>query len=101
DALAGAAEPEEEEDEAALPTDDAVLHVEGAGVLPTIRVLPHGISRKRLEQAVRDLQLPVVIAHDPDDAHVVMTLKSEYRQKTPTLREAEERALPIYVLKSN
>ena len=42
-----------------------------------------------------------MIAHDPDDADVVMTLKSEYRQKTPTLREAEERSLPIYVLKSN
>jgi hypothetical protein len=30
-----------------------------------------------------------------------MTLRSEYRQKTPLLREAEERAMPIYVLKSN
>jgi hypothetical protein len=30
-----------------------------------------------------------------------MTLKNEYRQKTPMLREAEERAMPIYVLKSN
>jgi hypothetical protein len=63
--------------------------------------MPHGISRKRLEQAVRELQLPVVIAHDVDEADVVMTLRSEYRQKTPLLREAEERAMPIYVLKSN
>jgi hypothetical protein len=75
--------------------------VEGAGALPTLRVLPQGISRKRLEQSVRELQLPVVIARDVDDADVVMTLKSEYRQKTPMLREAEERAMPIYVLKSN
>jgi hypothetical protein len=30
-----------------------------------------------------------------------MTLKSEYRQKTAGLREAEDRGLPIYVLKSN
>ena len=35
--------------------------VEG-GTLPTLRVFPHGISRKRLEQAIRDLQLPVIIA---------------------------------------
>jgi stage III sporulation protein SpoIIIAA len=81
--------------------DGAVLHIEGAGVLPTLRVLPHGVSRKRLEQAIRELQLPVVIARDVDEADVVMTLRSEYRQKTPMLREAEERALPIYVLKSN
>ena len=70
-------------------------------ILPTLRVLPHGISRKRLEQAIKELQLPVIIARDPDEADVVMTLKSEYRQKTSGLREAEERGLPIYVLKSN
>jgi hypothetical protein len=30
-----------------------------------------------------------------------MTLRSEYRQKTGALRDAEARAIPIYVLKSN
>ena len=42
-----------------------------------------------------------LIARDVDEADVVMTLKNEYKQKTPMLREAEERAMPIYVLKSN
>ncbi|HEX2756291.1 MAG TPA: R3H domain-containing nucleic acid-binding protein [Candidatus Limnocylindrales bacterium] len=79
---------------------EAVL-VPGGSPLPTLRVLPQGISRKRLEAAIRDLQLPVLIARDVDDADVVMTLRNEYKQKTPLLREAEERALPIYVLKSN
>jgi hypothetical protein len=77
------------------------LLVPGGSPLPTLRVLPQGISRKRLEQAVRDLGLPVVIARDVDEADVVMTLRNEYKQKTPVLREAEERAMPIYVLKSN
>ena len=77
------------------------LLVPGGSPLPTLSVLPQGISRKRLEQAVRDLGLPVVIARDVDEADVVMTLKNEYKQKTPLLREAEERAMPIYVLKSN
>jgi stage III sporulation protein SpoIIIAA len=77
------------------------LLVPGGSPLPTLRVFPQGISRKRLEQAVRDLGLPVVIARDVDEADVVMTLKNEYKQKTPLLREAEERAMPIYVLKSN
>jgi stage III sporulation protein SpoIIIAA len=75
--------------------------VPGGSPLPTLRVLPQGISRKRLEQAVRDLGLPVIIARDVDEADVVMTLRNEYKQKTPLLREAEERAMPIYVLKSN
>jgi hypothetical protein len=95
-----------------VPDDDAPLGVEegangetvlvpGGTPLPTLRVLAQGISRKRLEQAVRDLGLPVVIARDVDEADVVMTLRNEYKQKTPMLREAEERAMPIYVLKSN
>ena len=75
--------------------------VPGGSPLPTLRVLPQGISRKRLEQAIRDLQLPVVIARDVDEADVVMTLRNEYKQKTPQLRDAEDRAMPIYVLKSN
>ncbi len=79
-----------------------VLRVRDNGSsLPTLRVLPHGISRKRLEQAIKELQLPVIIARDPDESDVVMTLKNEYRQKTSGLREAEDRGLPIYVLKSN
>jgi hypothetical protein len=82
------------------PNGDTVL-VPGGSPLPTLRILPQGISRKRLEQAVRDLQLPVVIAHDVDEADVVMTLRNEYNQKTPMLRDAEDRAVPIYVLKSN
>jgi hypothetical protein len=82
------------------PSGDTLL-VPGGSPLPTLRVLPQGISRKRLESAVRDLGLPVQIAHDVDEADVVMTIKNEYKQKTPLLRDAEERAMPIYVLKSN
>ena len=88
----------EEDDQAGF--GEGALQVEG-GTLPTLRVYPHGISRKRLEQAVRDLQLPVIVAREVDEADVAMTLRSEYRQKPPAIREAEERALPVYVLKSN
>ncbi len=69
--------------------------------LPTIRVLGFGVSRKKLEQAIRELQLPVIVVQDAEEADVVITLRNYYRQKLPALREAEERALPIFVLKSN
>jgi hypothetical protein len=85
---------------AARDEDGPALRVEH-GILPTLRVFPFGISRKRLEQAIRELQLPVIIARDIDEADVVMTLRSEYRQKGPTIRDAENRALPVYVLKAN
>ena len=98
---------DDDDDDLGLPpgfvqtSDGDISIVAGGSPLPTLRVLPQGISRKRLEQAVRDLQLPVVIAHDVDEADVVMTLKNEYKQKTPMLRDAEDRSMPIYVLKSN
>ncbi len=88
------------EDDVPAEDERPALRV-ATSILPTLRVMPIGISRKRLEQAVRDLQLPVVIARETDEADIVMTLKNEYRQKTPMLREAEERSMPIYVLKSN
>ncbi len=69
--------------------------------LPTIRVLGFGISRKKLEQSIRELQLPVVVVQDVEEAEVVITLRNYYRQKPPALRDAEDRTLPIYVLKSN
>ena len=69
--------------------------------LQPMNVLGFGISRKRLEQAIKDLQLPVVVVREPDEADVVITLRSAYKQKSPLIREAEMRGIPIYVLKSN
>jgi stage III sporulation protein SpoIIIAA len=86
---------------AEIEQNGAALHVSEPDALPTLRVLPQGISRKRLEQAIRELQLPVIIARDVDEADVVMTIRSEYKQKTPMVREAEDRNMPIYVLKTN
>jgi stage III sporulation protein SpoIIIAA len=87
--------------EAGVEEGGPALRIMEPEALPTLRVLPQGISRKRLEQAIRELQLPVIVARDVDEADVVMTIRSEYKQKTPMVREAEERAMPIYVLKTN
>ncbi|NTV54645.1 MAG: hypothetical protein HGA73_04195, partial [Syntrophaceae bacterium] len=46
---------------AAVDDDGPALRVE-RGILPTLRVDPYGVSRKRLEQAVKELQLPVIVA---------------------------------------
>ena len=69
--------------------------------LERLFVLGYGISRKRLEQAIRDLQLPVVVVREPDEADLVITLRNMYKQKSPVIREAEARGIPVYVLKSN
>jgi stage III sporulation protein SpoIIIAA len=91
------------------PTDEeltgdrrvTLLPAPGDSTLPNLNVLGFGISHKRLEQAVRELQLPVTLVREPDEADVVITLRNYFKQKPPALREAEERGLPIFVLKSN
>jgi hypothetical protein len=68
---------------------------------PTRRVYPFGISRQRLEQAIRMTASPVALSETLDEADTVLTLRSYYRRKPRTLREAESRGVPIYVLKTN
>jgi stage III sporulation protein SpoIIIAA len=69
--------------------------------LERLFVLGYGVSRKRLEQAIRDLQLPVFVVREPDEADLVITLRNMYKQKSPIIRESEARGIPVYVLKSN
>ncbi|HET6380676.1 MAG TPA: R3H domain-containing nucleic acid-binding protein [candidate division Zixibacteria bacterium] len=60
-----------------------------------------GVSRKRLEQAVREMGVPVTAARELDEADAVVTLRNYYRRKPSALREAESNGIPIYVLKTN
>jgi stage III sporulation protein SpoIIIAA len=69
--------------------------------LTTVRVYPFGISRARLEQAIRQMAVPVIISRDQDDADVIITLKNYYRNQPERLRAAESERKPIYILKNN
>ena len=73
----------------------------GNGTLQPLRVFPFGVSRNRLEAAVRELRVPVTIAHLVQEADLVLTLKNYYRRKPEPLRDAEAQAIPVYVLKNN
>ena len=64
-------------------------------------MFPFGISRTRLEQAMRASGVNVGIVNDVREADAVITMRSYYRRKPTAIREAEERSLPIYVVKSN
>jgi stage III sporulation protein SpoIIIAA len=64
-------------------------------------VFAFGVSRKRLEQAVRELSVPVTVARDLDEADAVVTLRNYYKRKPAALRDAESNGVPIYVLKTN
>ncbi len=67
----------------------------------TVKLYPFGVSRSRLEQAMRTTGIPVELVPDLREADALVTLRTYYRRKPQAVREAEERSIPIYVVKSN
>ncbi len=65
------------------------------------RVYPIGINRTRLEQAIRDLGLPVIISRDVREADAVLALKSLYRTQPERIDAARAAGLPVYVLRGS
>ncbi|MHB8577869.1 MAG: R3H domain-containing nucleic acid-binding protein [Dehalococcoidia bacterium] len=65
------------------------------------RIYPFGLSRSRLEQAIKETRVAARIVDSLDEADTVFTLNSYFRRKPPALRDAEERNVPLAVLKSN
>ena len=65
------------------------------------RVYPVGINRTRLEQAIRDLGLPVIISRDVREADAVLVLKSLYRTQPERIDAARAAGLPVYVLRGS
>jgi hypothetical protein len=69
--------------------------------LQAVRIYPYGVARNRLGQAARRLSVPAVIVNDPGEADALVTLRSYYRKRQRTISDAENRNVPIYVLRAN
>ncbi len=67
----------------------------------TVRIFPYGVSRNRLERAIRELRVPAYIVRDVQQADVVIALKANARREPTRMKEAANRGLPVYVVKSN
>ncbi|MFH1484956.1 MAG: R3H domain-containing nucleic acid-binding protein [Chloroflexota bacterium] len=65
------------------------------------RIYPLGVSRSRLMQAAREMQIPMNIVSDVGQADALLTLKAQYRRKPSAVRGAEASGVPVYVLRNN
>jgi hypothetical protein len=81
-------------------TPKAVPSSTGAALQP-IKVYPYGVARNRLQQAAKRLGVPAVIVRDASEADALVTLRTYYRNRQQTVIEAEQRGMPIYVLRAN
>lgn len=70
-------------------------------VLKTLRIYPFGVSRDRLEEAARQLHVPIVITKNQQDADAVITAKNYYRRQSERLQQAEDERKTIIILKNN
>jgi stage III sporulation protein SpoIIIAA len=69
--------------------------------LQPIRIYPYGVARNRLIQATKYLGVPAVVVNELEDAEVLVTLRSYYRSRQHPVVDAENRGMPIYVLRAN
>jgi stage III sporulation protein SpoIIIAA len=81
----------------ATDTNDAPLL---PGLQP-VRIYPYGVARNRLMQAAKRMGVPAVVVRTLDEAQVLITLRSYFRDHQQPIAEAEARGIPIYMLRAN
>ncbi|MDE2125016.1 MAG: AAA family ATPase [Armatimonadetes bacterium] len=66
-----------------------------------MRIFPYGVSRNRLERAIAELRVRGQIVRELSEANAVLALKESVRKQPERMREAANRRVPIYIIKSN
>ncbi len=69
--------------------------------LKPVDIYPFGVARNRLLQAAKQLKVPARIVRNLKDADALLTLRRYYRERQQPVTEAEQRGMPIFVLRSN
>lgn len=64
-------------------------------------IMPYGVNKGRLIQAVESTRAPVEVVADMSKADLLLTTKNFYRRRTQALKTAEQRGKPVYVLRKN
>ncbi len=85
-----ASQPESAAPAPRTPTSKSPLHL-----------YAYGVARNRLEQAAKRLSVPARVVDDLNQAEALVTLKTYYRKHQRIVTDAEERGLPVYVLRAN
>ncbi len=65
------------------------------------RIYAYGVGLNKLRTTAQRMGVPALFVDDIRRADVLVTLKSYYRKRPQPIVEAEDRRLPVYVLRSN
>ena len=86
-----------------LPTGATVMTPVAAEqpALQPVRIYAYGVARNRLVQASKRLGVPATMVDNVGEADILVTLRSYYRKRQRPVVDAENRGMPIYVLRAN
>ncbi|MBN1267099.1 MAG: AAA family ATPase [Anaerolineales bacterium] len=83
-----------------LPYSPTPPHLPGKSS-KKVRVFSYAVARNRLRQAIKRLGVQALLVETLGEADVLVTLRSNYRNRHKVIVDAENRRMPIYVLRSN
>ena len=86
---------------AELDMPSEVARAQRMQTMQPIRIYPYGVARNRLMQSSKRMGVPAIVVKDLTEADALVTLRAYYRGRQQTILEAEQRGLPIYVLRAN
>ncbi len=66
-----------------------------------LHIYTYGINRNRMEKAAKRMHMPTHLVKRVSEADLMITTKEFYRQRTKVIKEAEQRDIPIYVLRND
>lgn len=66
-----------------------------------LKIFPYGISRNRLEKAIRNLGVPAFVVKNLSEANCLLILKAHQKRAKDLLKEADKRGVKVAVLRSN
>jgi stage III sporulation protein SpoIIIAA len=66
-----------------------------------VKIFPYGVSRNRLERAIRELRVPAYITKELNDANALLTLKTHEKKGLAILQDARRLNIDVYPIKSN
>jgi stage III sporulation protein SpoIIIAA len=93
-------------DEYEVDADDRKTHEApetpvASGARKPTRLYIFGVSKNRMRQAIKQLGVNAILVDTLEEADVLLTAKSYYRQRPRIISDAEQDNKPIYVLRSN
>jgi stage III sporulation protein SpoIIIAA len=84
---------------------EAIVEDPWAGFQPQTKgvknLFAFGVARNRLMQVIQNMGVPARVVRTPDEADTFVTQRRYYRERLKPIVDAEEKGMPVYVIKSN